>query len=310
MVCIKGDLVAQLLSNGNLDFRQFNIWAAIDQFDQFGFWDNANPSVDGEEILGFIGTYQAEDLAGWWTGAPLVQDATSKFLIGAEAAVLDANNNAVSGWVTGMFLSQTVDGATGHFTFAGFRVEAVRFQQVAMTRHNIDDIALLKAGLSGADRITGSDFADYAYGWTGNDKLFGNDGNDTLSGDAGKDMIRGGKGNDLLKGGKGNDAIFGDAGRDRLEDGLGTDVLTGGAGADSFVFVLGEIDGDRVADFEMGVDTLTLDVADPSMPLMDLPVVAHDITGGVRFDFDNGDVLTVLGVGVTKAGLIDQIDLF
>lgn len=302
--------MAQLLSNGNIDFRQFNIWAAIDQFDHFGFWDNANPSVDGVELPGFIGTYQAEDLAGWWTGAPQVQDATSKFLIGAEAAVLDANNNAVSGWVTGMFLSQNVDGATGHFSFAGFRVEAVRFQQVAMTRHNTDDIALLKTALSGADRITGSDFADYAYGWTGNDKLFGNGGNDTLLGDAGKDLIRGGKGNDLLKGGKGNDAIFGDAGKDRLEGGQGNDVLTGGAGADTFVFVVGEVSNDRVTDFEDGIDTLALDVVDPSMPLMDLPVIAHDITGGVRFDYDNGSVLTVMGVGVTKAGLIDQIVLF
>ena len=190
-----------------------------------------------------------------------------------------------------MFLDQTVDGTSGHFSFAGFRVEAVRFQHVAMTRHDSDDIALLKTALSAVDRITGAGFADHAYG---------NDGKDMFSGDAGKDMIRGGKG---------NDAIFGDAGRDRLEGGLGTDALTGDTGADSFVFIVGEIDDDRVTDFELGVDTLALDVADPSLPLMDRPVVAHDITGGVRFDFDNGDVLTVLGVGVTKAGLMDQIGL-
>ena len=53
---IRRDLVAHLLSSGNIDVRQFNIGAATDQF---GAWDNANPSVEGVEIPGFIGTYQA-----------------------------------------------------------------------------------------------------------------------------------------------------------------------------------------------------------------------------------------------------------
>ena len=98
------------------------------------FWDNANPSVDGTEIPGFVGTYQAEDLAGWWTGAPLVQDAPSRFLIGGEAIVLDANEDAVSGWVTGMFYTENVNGSVWQFACGGFRVGVVAFQQAAMSR--------------------------------------------------------------------------------------------------------------------------------------------------------------------------------
>jgi Ca2+-binding RTX toxin-like protein len=58
-----------------------------------------------------------------------------------------------------------------------------------------------------------------------------------------------------LNGGAGNDTIDGGAGNDTVVGGLGVDRLIGGAGADRFVEdVLGL--GDRVVDFEKGVDKI------------------------------------------------------
>lgn len=299
--------MAQIISNGFLDFRGFNLFGLTSEFDHFGFWDDANRSIDNTEIPGFVGTYTAQDFGAFWSGAPDLENATSRFLVGGENLVIDANNNAVSGMVTGMLYTGSEAGSDFHFAIAGFNVGAVAFQAVATSQSSADDIALLKDALSGNDRITGSAFGDFAYGWTGNDKLFGNDGNDTLIGDTGKDQIRGGKGNDRLTGGTGNDSLFGDAGKDRIEDGTGTDRLTGGTGADKFVFAMGRIDNDLVTDFEDGIDTLILDLDVPVLTPDDFPGIASDIAGGVRIDFDNGEVLTILGV--TKAELEDQVQI-
>lgn len=297
--------MAQMISNGLLDFREFNIWAVIDQFSRFQFFNNLNPSIDGTEIPGYIGTYRAEDAAGWWNGPTSLWNAASNFIVAGESVVLNASQNAVSGWLTGMFYDQNVNGTSVQFTFGGFRVGAVAFQQVAMTRGNADDITLLKTALAGADRITGSAFADFVYGWTGDDKLFGNGGNDTLSGDAGADQIRGGSGNDLIKGGSGNDLLLGDAGNDRLDGGMGRDTLTGGLGADRFIFVEGQLAGDRVTDFQNNLDTLVLDAAGTGFTVAQALAAAVNISGGVRFDLGGGNLLTVMGV--TKAQLADDI---
>jgi|GEM_PF-3049594 len=296
--------MAQVLSNGNLDFRQFNIWESIDQFSRFRFFDNANVSVDGTELTGFVGTYSASDLVGWWNGPTSLFNAETRLMASGENVVLDANQNALSGVVTGLFYNETFNGNSFYFGLSGFSVSAVTFQAAAETRSITDDIALLKSALRGADRITGSADADYAYGWTGNDKLFGNAGNDTLSGDGGNDLLRGGSGNDVLKGGSGADRIYGDNGNDRLDGGFGADTLTGGAGADRFIFVEGQIaTGDRVTDFQDNIDTLVFD-ATGTGSLSAILAAARNITDGVRFNLD-GDVLTVMGV--TKAQIADDI---
>ena len=233
--------MAQLLSNGQIDFRQFNLFEVISQFDHFAFYNNAHPSVDAQELPGLIGTYSAEDLSAFWTGASNPGDAGdtgARLYIAGDAFVINANNNAVSGTVTAMSLKESYGGPAMTFDFYGFRMGAVAFQNAAMTQSNTDDLSLLRGALIGADRITGSAFADYAYGWTGNDKLYGNGGNDTLSGDAGNDYVRGGNGHDSLKGGSGADSVLGDAGNDRIYDGLGRDVLTGGAGQRLFLLHL------------------------------------------------------------------------
>ena len=283
---MKGIALAQVISNGDLDFRDFNLWAVLGQFDRYRFFDNINAEVGGTELPGFVGTYSATDVGGFWNSAGSVWDAPNRFLFGGENIVMDNNGNAVSGTVTGMFYDEPVN---FFFAMAGFSISAVALQNAAMTRGNADDLALLKSALSGNDRITGSAEADFAYGWTGNDKLFGNGGNDTLSGDAGNDDIRGGSGND------------------RIVDGRGTDTLTGGSGLDSFVFTLGQIDRDRITDFTDGQDWLLIDVPNPPGDPMDIPAIARAISGGVRLDFDNGDVLFVMGI--SKADASDQLIL-
>lgn len=301
--------MAQILTNGNLDFRLFNLFNVVSQFDNFEFYNNARPSVDSSELPGLVGTYSAEDMFAFWTGADNpgdAGDAGGRLYVGGDALVIDSHNNAVSGTVTGMSLKVNEDGTTNRFDFYGFKVGSVKFQQAAMTKGNADDTALLKTALSGADRITGSNSADYAYGWKGNDKLFGKAGNDTLLGDAGNDQLTGGKGNDLLKGGAGNDTLLGEGGNDRLDGGLGTDRLTGGAGSDKFVFVEGQVSGDRVTDFQDGLDSLVFDAAGTDVSVAGVMLAATNISGGVRFNL-GGDILTV--IGITKAALADQVDV-
>jgi Ca2+-binding RTX toxin-like protein len=82
--------------------------------------------------------------------------------------------------------------------------------------------------LSGADIITGSRYADYLFGLTGNDN------------------IDGGKGNDVIHGGDGDDII---------KDGSGVNVIYGGTGRDRFILSTGDgVDG--IYDYEPGVDIL------------------------------------------------------
>lgn len=297
--------MAQLLSNGFIDFREFNLWLTIAEFKRSQFFEDQNGTIDGTEIPGLISTYAATDIYAWWNGATSAWDAPNRFVVGGENVAFDANENAISGTVTGFLVNQVFEGKAYYVAFAGFSVGAVEFQQAAMTRGISDDIALLKHAMSGADRITGSAYADFAYGWTGNDKLFGLGGNDTLSGDAGSDQVRGGAGNDVLKGGSGADLLVGEGGDDRLDGGFGTDTLTGGAGADRFIFVEGQLARDQVTDFLNDVDTLVLDADGTGFTVAEALSAASNVAGGVRFDLGGGEILTVFGV--TKAQLSDDI---
>jgi serralysin len=103
----------------------------------------------------------------------------------------------------------------------------------------------------------------------------------------------------VLVGGDGDDRLHGEGGNDRLGGWLGNDTIWGGEGADVFVF---RPDGgaDRIVDFTDDVDTLNLrsfDFSTVDEALAD----AQNVSGGVVFDFDTGEKLTVLGV--SKAGL-------
>jgi trimeric autotransporter adhesin len=122
-------------------------------------------------------------------------------------------------------------------------------------------------GNSGNNLLDGRGGADTMFGGAGNDAYFVDDGGDlvfentgegtdtvfstvdyTLTANVETLVLQGngdlsGTGNELANG------IFGNSGNNTLDGGGGADVLTGDAGNDTFVFHMGQGDGDVVVDF-------------------------------------------------------------
>ncbi len=128
--------------------------------------------------------------------------------------------------------------------------------------------------LAGHDTLYGGDGADNLQGVGGNDILDGENGNDSLMGDLGDDSLYGandddrldgGEGNDSINGGYGNDWLVGAAGDDTLFGDDGLDTLIGGFGRDLFVAYAPTsavtAQADKIADFEVGVDKISLSKA-------------------------------------------------
>jgi Ca2+-binding RTX toxin-like protein len=151
------------------------------------------------------------------------------------------------------------------------------------------------------DTIMGNSIANVLKGSLGDDSVFG--GSST-------DAVGGGAGNDWLRGDGGRDTLFGDHGDDTLNGGAALDVLFGGRGADHFVF---DADahtgpGDRIGDFEVGVDRFVVaGLAQGS----EMPVVTFVVR-------DNGFTIVTVGdlvdplfsVAVnTNGGVMTQADV-
>jgi Ca2+-binding RTX toxin-like protein len=158
-------------------------------------------------------------------------------------------------------------------------------------------------GGSGNDDLNGGTGNDTLVGQGGNDTLSGDDGNDRLSGGDGNDVLAGGAGQDTLNGGAGRDRFVFRAVSDSAAGAATRDIIIGFegeldridlrgvdanalvAGNQAFVWIgtanfsgsagqlrlregansrlLGDVDGDRVADFEVFLSgTATIDVAD------------------------------------------------
>ena len=140
-------------------------------------------------------------------------------------------------------------------------------------------------GGTGADLIYGGDGPDFITGGAGGDYLDGGAGNDLIAGSNGNDTMLGGDGRDSLYGGDGRDLMFGGAGDDLLQSGTGETTLVGGAGNDILAarqnvgglkWLFGGEGADTfqiqfasaasysetvLADFQLGVDTFTVDGA-------------------------------------------------
>ncbi len=80
-------------------------------------------------------------------------------------------------------------------------------------------------GLSGDDRLIGTNDGNRIFGNEGNDVLIGLRSDDILMGGGGNDTLYGGKGRDYLDGGGGNDTLVGGAGRDRFRLGRSHTIL-------------------------------------------------------------------------------------
>jgi Ca2+-binding RTX toxin-like protein len=151
-------------------------------------------------------------------------------------------------------------------------------------------------GAAGRDRLDGGTGNDRLSGGADNDVLLGGSGNDRLAGGAGADVLEGGDGNDVLMGGPGNDRLIGGAGRDRLIGGGDRDVMTGNAGADVFVFALGSGTGNRITDFEDGLDKVEIGAGARGFAGLRIA----DVEGGAQVAF--GDVSVRLD-GIAAADL-------
>lgn len=92
----------------------------------------------------------------------------------------------------------------------------------------------LRKLMSGADTVKLSNDADFANGFSGNDRILGQGGDDKLFGNGGDDILIGGTGDDLLN---------------------------GGGGADRFVFN-GRSGNDEIRGFQHGADIIQLRAAD------------------------------------------------
>jgi Ca2+-binding RTX toxin-like protein len=233
-----GEILAQFLSDIGFDFRDFNFNELLSPLRYHEFIDNRTLTLTGQQIPGLQGTYRATDGIGFWDVGANISEADNFALFTGDNLRVDGQGQALAGTVTGLLRFMTIDNVGFGMVLLGTSVSALSVNRAALSESTADDRALLKQMLAGADRITGSAEADYAYGWTGNDKLYGNVGNDTLMGDAGNDLVRGGVGADKLYGGAGNDTLYGDSGADQLIGGHGTDFMFGGADSlrDVFVF--------------------------------------------------------------------------
>jgi serralysin len=145
-------------------------------------------------------------------------------------------------------------------------------------------------GAGGNDVVKGGAGNDRVLGGVGNDTLFGGDGGDVLTGGLGRDVLNGGAGTDRFDfntkaetpGGAGRDIIqgFSRAQGDRIDLStidadtsanpgndkfafFGAEAFHGGGGEVRFAggIVRGDINGDRVADFEIKVNGISSLVA-------------------------------------------------
>lgn len=149
--------------------------------------------------------------------------------------------------------------------------------------------------------IIGTAEADSLEGTVLAERIFGREGDDLLSGLQGADELVGGAGSDTIQGGGGND---------RLRGSSGADVLVGGSGEDSFIFAVAR--GDRVADFTLGTDTLSIGTGLTGGLTDAAAVVATFATvvgSDVVFDFGDGRTIRLTDLGST-AGLADDLLIF
>jgi Ca2+-binding RTX toxin-like protein len=115
---------------------------------------------------------------------------------------------------------------------SGISVSATAIYQASLTYSSTDEYNIIAAALSGSDTFYLSEYADFVYGFSGNDVIYGYGGNDSLYGNDGNDTISGGAGYDNLIGGAGNDTYVTD-GLDTITEGVsaGTDLVQSSATA-------------------------------------------------------------------------------
>ncbi|MEZ8142712.1 hypothetical protein [Enterovibrio sp. FF113] len=185
----------------------------------------------------------------------------------------------------------------------------------------------LAIGAGGKDIIfANAHTADVAIGGAGNDWVEGF-GGDLVSGGSGNDVLVSFGKNDTLQGGTGDDVLliegstadstrlFGGAGDDYLSGNGKDQLLIGGSGADIFHFghsilrsedvipnETPSIGHDRIVDFEIGVDTISIDTS-LANSIDDLIIEQHGIT--TRITLSDGSTIILNKVQATDLSTSD-----
>ncbi len=112
-------------------------------------------------------------------------------------------------------------------------------------------------GVSGIEKVIGSESKDSLTAGAQDIEFYGGAGDDTLNGGSGNDLLYGGAGMDTLNGGAGNDRLYGEAGVDFLNGGAGNDTYI--VGVDWGIDIVAQDDGGGadVMDFSTAGSGLT-----------------------------------------------------
>jgi serralysin len=238
-------------------------------------------SMSGIETLQFTRITAETTMNAMFNASQLSGFASNLVLSGSAAQdsvqIFAANNGSVdiSGWAFNYPAWSLEDyvvyvGDNANETFTGFMGLDIFFGSPGDDVYNgagaFDFAAYLFSpnavtadlAISGPQVIGGNQGSDTFLNLEG---LAGSQLADTLSGDAQANIILGLGGNDVILGRFGADDLRGGDGDDRIDGGNGGDTLLGEAGADTFVYhSLGD-GGDRISDFQSGVDRIELSAA-------------------------------------------------
>jgi Ca2+-binding RTX toxin-like protein len=166
-------------------------------------------------------------------------------------SALTGTGNTLNNTITGNGSNNTLNGSAGNDTLIGgsgndvYVVDSTTDTITELANQGNDTIqASLTFSLAGLPNVENLTLTG-----TGNINGTGNAANNVLTGNSGNNQLNGGSGNDTLTGGTGNDALVG---------GLGNDTLTGGAGSDRFTFNSPNEKVDRITDFSVVDDLITI----------------------------------------------------
>lgn len=257
--------MAQYYSESYSDFREFSIRTIASGYDHHSF--DTNPDTIGTETLpGLSGSYSYSQAAFFWDGTTNLENSGEVLALAGTGLAVNATGLPYAGTITGI---ANISSTYGAAYIANCSVSAAAFYNATRTTSTADDLAILRAFLSGSDRMILSTGADYVSGYAGNDKIYGGSGNDSLFGDTGMDTIYGGNANDKIYGGSGRDALYGGFGSDALTGGELRDVLDGGADSSRDLFIFADRSHSTVGDQRDVVQHFTRGTDDISVTLID-----------------------------------------